>query len=128
MSAFYDNMADTALRLIRLRGAEYTLRRPSRTGNFVEGSVDTGAPSTTPVHALVLPASSGTVEAFDNRIKSERTLMYLRFVLMAAKGVAFEPLTGDVLEIAGEDWQVLGSTPLAPDGTPLVYKMGIERK
>lgn len=130
MSAFYDRMAQTALTLIRDKGQTLTMRREAATGSdMVAGTVTTGAPNSGPVEAVVLPASKGTVEAFDNRVQSDsRVLMRLRFVVMAAKGAPFAPEPGDILEYEGADWQILGATPVSPAGTPLIYRMGIEKK
>lgn len=128
--SFYDAMADTALQLIQNRGNSYPIRRESPVSDPVSGSVDPDPViSSGTIQAIILPASKGTVEAFDNRVATDSTrLRKLRFVLAAAKGFPFEPQNGDILEVNGEDWLILGATPLAPDGTtPLIYKMGVEK-
>lgn len=73
---------------------------------------------------IVLPASKGSVEAFDNR--RDELLMakkILRFVKVAALG-CFEPLAMDELVFDSKKWEVLGCTPVNPSGEPLVYGIG----
>lgn len=86
--------------------------------------------------AVVLPASKGTIEAFDNRIEGGTLIdEKLRYVMMLPKIVktspfgpeAFEPQSLDVLTFDGYDWTVLGCTPLNPAGTPVLYSMGVKR-
>ena len=66
---------------------------------------------------VVLPASNGTIEAFDNRALTDpNRRRKFRFVLLAGKGLDFTPENGDVLKTKEGFYAVLGSTPLSPDG------------
>lgn len=81
---------------------------------------------TTSGAAVVLPASNGTIEAFDNRLKDDPTVKQrFRFVILAGKGLSFIPEAGDVLETAEGFYRVLGSTPLNPNGAQaILYNVG----
>jgi hypothetical protein len=88
------------------------------------------------VQAAILPASKGTIEAFDNRLDGGTLIdEKLRYVLMspqmtrtsATGPAAIEPKSTDVLSFDGHDWTVLGCTPLNPAGTPVLYPMGVKR-
>ena len=86
--------------------------------------------------AVVLPASQGTIEAFDNRMEGGSLLEErLRYVLMSARmtrvsevgATSIEPKSTDIVEFDGHSWRVLGCTPLAPAGVPVIYPMGVQR-
>lgn len=88
------------------------------------------------VTAAALPASKGTIEAFDNRLEGGSLIdERLRYVLMSTvmkrtseEGpAAIEPRSTDVLVFDGSDWTVLGCTPLNPAGKPVLYPMGVRR-
>lgn len=127
--SFYDAMAQVALTKIVQFGRDVTITRHSDTGRDpIIGTVTEIVELTGTLKALVLPASKGTVESFDNRLEGA-TLVdgRMRFVVAAAKGAPFEPRSLDEIEFDGAKWLVLGCTPLAPNGTPLLYKMGVKR-
>lgn len=75
--------------------------------------------------AVVLPASKGTVEAFDIRLTEELIQGNLRFVIAASKGALFTPNGADILSYQGKYWLLMGCTPLDPDGSgPIIFKFG----
>jgi hypothetical protein len=78
---------------------------------------------------IVLPASKGTIEAFDNRFENGTLIeQNIRSVKLAASGLAVVPAGGDKLIINSEEWHVMGCTPLAPDGvTNIIYTLGVRR-
>jgi nitrite reductase/ring-hydroxylating ferredoxin subunit len=115
---------DDAYELLEEAGVGIVFTRPNRTINPVSGLVTAKAPATTTLVGVNLPASKGTVQAFDNRILDKTVLTKLRFLICAAKGAAFEPESGDLVALEGKTWEVVGVTPLAPDGTPILYKLG----
>jgi hypothetical protein len=131
----YAKSAATAQRLLAKFGRSIVLKRNvAGTGP----AHDPGAPTSIAyaVSAAVLPASKGTIEAFDNRLESGALVdEKLRYVLMSTKMLrtseagpdAIEPKSGDVLTFDGHDWTVLGCTPLNPAGTPVIYRMGVKR-
>ena len=75
--------------------------------------------------AAILPASQGTVEAFDVRLE-RGTLVEstLRALLIAAHGMEYEPAPGDKVTFPdGKVGTLLGCTPLNPDGAnPIIYQ------
>ena len=127
--ALYQRMAETALRLIEAKGQQLVLKRA--TGSSYDPRTDTDIPGeelTQPIQCVVLPASKGTLEAFDNRVESGTLIeQNLRALKIAAKGLLFEPKAGDYLDFEDSRWKVLGSTPLNPAGIPLVYNATVER-
>ncbi len=75
--------------------------------------------------AVILPASQGTVEAFDVRFDGNSLLeSRLRALLIAAHGMTHEPAPGDVVTFPdGKQGSLLGCTPLNPDGAnPIIYQ------
>lgn len=126
--ADYAGLASTALRLIEANGRSITVKRTSGTHVPATGGYTPTATTSGTLKAVVLPASKGTIEAFDNRVV-DGTLIdeKLRYVLAAAKGAPFEPKSNDLLEFDSLTWRILGCTPLNPAGTPLVYKIGCIR-
>ena len=129
MSDFYSRMQATADRLIKQYGKPQPgvlTRQQISKHDKVLNAVIEDQPLTTPITIVVLPASKGTVEAFDNRIKNGTIgLSRIRFVVASAFGVTFEPEPKDTLTFEGENWEVLGCTPVKPGDTAIVYKMGV---
>lgn len=123
---FYSDMAATALEMITEYGSPVTFTRTAVTVSLTAGTVTAGASTTATGYAIVLPASKGTIEAFDNRLEqlalAKRRLRYLK---VAAQGLSFEPQALDKLSLLGSTWEVLGCTPINPTGTPLVYGVGV---
>ena len=129
MTAFYGTMSATALAKLVQFGQTLTIKRYSNsTPDYAAGSVTRAVTSTGTLTAVVLPASKGTVEAFDNRMKQDTSvnLDKLRFVIAAASGAPFEPKPMDEITFESRQWRVLGCTPLNPAGTALLYKMGVQ--
>ncbi len=129
MSEFYDRMSATALRLIAQFGQPVMLR------DETPGGYDPATGMTTDpvvleqtVQAVVLPASKGTVEAFDNRF-IDGTLIEsnLRALKIPAKGMEWAPKPGTLAVFQGETWTLLGVTGSAPAGTDLVYSATVRR-
>lgn len=123
----YDDAAETALELILEFGQPATLTRTETIGDpwdAIEGESSTYA-----VTIAVLPASKGTVEAFDIRLDENLIMANLRFAYMAVQMVKVEgtgpdeitPYPGDILRYGETAVTLLGSTPLNPAGTPVYY-------
>lgn len=120
----YARSRATADRLIVRFGRAVPIKRAQPAGNPWDPPL--GALSVYEAKAAVLPASQGTIEAFDNRLEGGTLIEEnLRFLLMSAEmkkveGVgpdAIEPKSGDVVHFDGERWVVLGCTPMNPAGT-----------
>lgn len=127
MSAFYDRMAATTQRLIGQFGRTVTLRRVSRTYDPITGG-EAETVEEQAVTCVILPASKGTVEAFD--VKFERGTLIesnLRVVKLPAKGLQWPPAPGQEMLLDGETWRVIGVTPSSPGGVDLVYSLSVQR-
>lgn len=75
--------------------------------------------------AVILPASQGTVQAFDVKFEAGTLIeSKLRSLLIAALGMAHEPRPGDAVTFPdGTTGRLLGCTPLNPDGAnPIIYQ------
>ena len=127
---FYIQSAATALSLIKRFGGTIPIKRVTNTPDPVTGDVvatDTNGTLT----ALVLPAKTSNLNAvsgqLDNAVSEALTKGKVRFVLAAAANATFPPDADDVLTIDGAEWRVLGSTPLKPAATALIYKIGAIR-
>lgn len=118
----------TALRLIQNFGQQLPIKRPTP-GEYdpVEGEHAEADPDETTgtIDCVILPASKGTLEAFDIRLTDGLLLDNLRFLIVAAKTAPFRPQGTDLITHEGRDWTVMGCTPLDPAGTPLIYKVGM---
>lgn len=109
----------------RGRAAVLTFKRTGkgvynpRTGEYEGGDIEfTGA-------AVILPASQGTVQAFDVRFEGGTLIeSRLRALLIAAHGMEQEPAPGDKVTFPdGKVGTMLGCTPLNPDGAnPVIYQ------
>lgn len=86
------------------------------------------------VRGVVLPASKGTIQAFDNRFDQGQLIdERLRFVILSATMIPvngapeIEPKAGDIITFDGSDWRVIGNTPLKPAETAVYYGLGVMR-
>lgn len=81
---------------------------------------------TCPINGVNLPASQGTIEAFDNRILNDPQLRRsFRFFILAGLGLLFQPQANDVLTTAEGHCRILGATPLNPAGDgAIIYNVG----
>lgn len=92
--------------------------------NPVTGGYDGGDIEFTGI-AVILPASQGTVQAFDIRFEGGTLIeSRLRALLIAAHGMTHEPAPGDKVTFPdGRVGTMLGCTPLNPDGAnPIIYQ------
>jgi hypothetical protein len=140
MTKYAEEIAD-ALEAITDAGTELTLIRHPKavdaaagekpwladhTNQRGEGELD--EPERHPMVCLPLPASGGKIEALDSRLKSGTLILeQYRYLIIAASGLAIEPLPGDQVEHRGQTWTLVASTSLAPDGVPIIYKAAIRK-
>lgn len=122
----YAATAATALRLLTKFGRAVTVTRSTRTATSDE---DDAATVTTTLSATLLsvPASGGTVEAFDDRVRDLYVRGKLRFFISTpTDGASGTPVAeGDVVPWDGSSYRVNGVTNVKPDGaTLLVQKFG----
>lgn len=127
--AFYDEMADIASEMLEEFGQTMILKRvTAESYDPVTGITVPGETERQPMTAIVLPASKGTIEAFDNKLVGGTLIeSNIRALKIAAKGLLWPPGPGCVVEHEGQDWQMLGATPSNPAGTPLIYSASIMR-
>jgi hypothetical protein len=129
MSDFYNGLQATASRLIREKGQAITISRA--TGDVYDPLTQTVTPGITQnqtITALVLPATKGTVLSF--AIKFEKGTLIetnIRSVKASAADFDWMPMPGDTVIISGEQWIVIGSTPLSPGGVDLIYSFSVRR-
>lgn len=135
-TAFYQTKAEDALATMVKKGLPVTFYRLNTDAAFdaVAGSMET--PSILADQELVgltLPASKGTVQAFDDRIREELLSGKLRFFMFAAlqsdgSAPLFAPQAGDILfyEPLNAFFTVAGMTRLSPVGVDVLYKLGCQ--
>lgn len=126
MSKFDQEIGD-ALESIKENGLELPIRRGSGDEDPVTGEVSNTVEQTGTIWGVVFSAKSiadggnHDRDRVDGPIRTER-----RSILAAASGAPFNPQSGDRVEVEGKTWEVTGSTPLAPDGTPIIHKMEVQ--
>lgn len=128
MTVFAKQIA-TAKRLIAANGQTVTFSRAGETNYDPATDTRIGPDDTVFTgSAVVLPISGGGSE-FDVRFPGVvEARANHRELLVAAEGMTHAPTAGDnALGIEGDDWTVVGSVPLAPDGTPIIYTVTIKR-
>lgn len=125
----YEAIRQDALAILQEFGFQMTLRRYADSGDPVAGSVTRALQTEQQLTAVILPASGGTLEAFDVRFMSDvMESTDVRFAIMSAVGAQFMPQPKDVAIYweAGE-WEVMGCTPLDVAGVPIIYSVGLKR-
>ncbi|OBY91179.1 hypothetical protein A6723_024290 [Pseudomonas sp. AU11447] len=121
MSAFYDRMAATALRLISRFGSEQTLRDVTA-GVYDDVSGTWTTPPTDisqPAQLLLLDYTlqeSGQQYAEGSEIRQGD-----KKIIIAARGLAWAPALTTRIDVDGVLWQVVNVKEANPAGTPLVY-------
>lgn len=126
---FYDEMADAAMEMITEFGRQITLTRTTE-GEYdpAKGAPDETSTESQVITCVVVPASKGTVEAFDDKFKSGTLIeTNLRALKIAAKGMIWPPAPGQTVEFDGHVWTLIGVTPAAPGGVDIVYSTTVMR-
>jgi hypothetical protein len=111
-----------------LDARDVTFRRYTNVSSLVQGTTNRALAASVTLPGLVLPASGGTLEAFDVRFMQDvQDAANVRFAIFAADGASFRPGPKDVADLYGDgrEWLVMGNTPLNVDGnTDLLYSVG----
>lgn len=128
-STFYNQMADTALRLIeqfgqKLHGARYKVDDSDYTTGEISESVDIEGD----FDGVILPADKGFAGQFNDSFEVlSEVFVKVRYLILSAKTSPFVPAAGDLFDFDDKSWIVLGNTPINPAGIPLVYKVGVKQ-
>lgn len=120
----YKSAQATALRLINQFGESLPLLRLVKEFDAITGKENITSISLVNSICVSLPATNGTIQAFDNKTIEELKKGKNRFFYMAAKGLDIEPDANDYIIYENKFWQIAGTTPLNPAGTPLLYNVG----
>jgi len=128
MAFNYANAQATALRLLQNFGQVVTMSRVSA-GTYDPGTGTTsGAVTTTQqIQVASVPGSVGQSGLFSDMRKEALVKGRLRFFIGSAKkpdgsALDFEPAPGDRVTFQGKEWEIFGSTPLAPGGVSVIFE------
>lgn len=122
MTAFYERMADTALRLIGQYGQTVTLREVTP-GEYNPVTGDT-APD-----AVAETSASGVLIEYTGQERQSNSLIQQgdKKLMLPAKALAQPSLNSKVV-IQGEVWTIVPPLKVMnPAGTPLVYELQVRR-
>lgn len=135
-TSFYEEKAQGALVTMLSKGLPLTVYRLNNEAAFDPVTGGNATPSILAFQELVgltLPASKGTVQAFDDRIREELLNGKLRFFIFAAKqsdgsDPLFAPQAGDILFYPplNSFFTVMGMTRFSPVGVDILYKLGCQ--
>ena len=120
--AFYDRMAETALRLIRQYGQTVTLREVTP-GEYNPVTGDT-APD-----AVAETSASGVLIEYTGQERQSNSLIQQgdKKLMLPAKALVQPSLNSKVV-IQGEVWTIVPPLKVMnPAGTPLVYELQVRR-
>lgn len=125
----YAAIAQSSLDAIREAGTKLTGRRPSVSVEPVSGSVAGAFSAEGLFDGVVLPAkrSPFAVSSDDAAVENLRASK-VRRLLLAAASAPFVPQILDEFLLEGATWEVTGSTPLSPAGTPLIYTVEVLKR
>jgi hypothetical protein len=125
MSAFYDRMAATALRLIERFGQTATLSdTPEPDPDDYDPVTGTGpviVPVTQPGQVILLDYTeqeAGIINAAGSLVQQGD-----KKIMLAAKGLAWAPTMATTIIADGLTWTIVNIKSTNPAGTPLVYEL-----
>jgi len=123
----YNQIAKTAYRLVSNAGLSCVVEsKKARSVDKIEGTVVDGSITREDAKIVFLPASNGTIQNFEQRLKEDFVKGRARYAIMAAKDVT-PPEISDEVVVGSDRYSVVGSTPLDPAGTPLIYPLGLRK-
>lgn len=125
----YAAIREEAKAILEEFGNSMTVKRYADSADPVAGTVNRVLSQQQSLTAVILPASQGTLEAFDVRFMSDVLEgTDVRFAIMSASGSSFTPGPKDVVEFWEDgQWQVMGCTPLNAAGIPVIFSVGLKR-
>ncbi|WP_237133807.1 hypothetical protein [Pseudohongiella sp. O18] len=129
MSQFSEEMADIAQELItEFRTQIVITRQVGGDVDPVTGAVTSPTTQNQTVDAIPLPASKGTVEAFDQRFVGGTLIeTNLRALKIAGQNLQWPPEPLQTVTLEGAAWEVIGVTKSTLDNDNLVYSLTIRR-
>ncbi len=127
--ADFAKTAANALKSIAKNGRVLTVTRKTSGFDEVTGTPTNPATTTGQITAVVLPRYKGQVfKEMDEALRVALITGKAKTVLAAASGATFPPKPLDIIAFDGANWEVVGVTDLAPDGTPILYTIGVVQK
>jgi hypothetical protein len=126
------NYAATAARVDRQladKGQSVTVSRYSPTRNSTTGVVTKGVAALTGTAAAVeIPVTKGLIQSFTVTLDDAAAVAKTRRAFKVSPALGFAPLPRDEITLAdGTVWPVTGCTYVRPDGTDLVYTVGVTK-
>lgn len=122
MSAFYDRMAATALRLIERFGLTATLSEVTPGEYDPVTGVETGGVTLTQTGQLILldytAQEAGIINAAGSLVQQGD-----KKIMLAAKGLEWPPTMTTTVLADGLTWTIINIKSTNPAGTPLVYEL-----
>lgn len=122
MSAFYDRMAATALRLIERFGLTATLSEVTPGEYDPVTGVETGGATLTQTGQLILldytVQEAGIINAAGSLVQQGD-----KKIMLAAKGLEWPPTMTTTVLADGLTWKIINIKSTNPAGTPLVYEL-----
>jgi hypothetical protein len=118
VASIYDSLSKTAQNLINNKfGKSVILKREIGASFNPATGTETGATEQTQtIKAVDIPASGGKIQALDKRFNlGALTYNRLKYIQFAGQGLAWQPELTNKVEINGEEWFVIGATPLEPN-------------
>jgi hypothetical protein len=126
MSFDYVAMQAVSTTLLAQFGSDYSFTRSVYAYNPATGET-TSTSQNWVTKAVILAASKGTVEAFDDRFMSGTLIETNLRAMIIAYNSSFNPLPGDTVIAEGAQWNIVGVTPLSPAGTEILFKASIRK-
>jgi hypothetical protein len=127
MKAEYAKLAAKALATIKAKGVAATINRYAPIHVAETGDSIKGLPIlTVSTWVVFIAVNKGNKAPFDNATEGASLVATkIRFVKLPALGLTFEPVKGDEFVISGVTYLAEGVTPIAPDGDPILYNVGL---
>jgi hypothetical protein len=128
--AFFSRMRKVSDKLCKSKGDTATITRTTTAINLVTGGSTTVSSVVCPINAVCFPpdvAGDLSPTVFNNQLETLTMAdKQLRYVIVTASEISFEPKSLDVVTYPGGDkWEVLGCSPVGPAGAAITYGIGL---
>jgi hypothetical protein len=129
MPTVYQRQIDSALALITRKGQTVTFVRGTGAYNPVSGTFAAGSITWTAKAVRLTNYKGIKFESMDDSFKQALVIGKAIGLLVPAKDLAYAPEPGDVITLVDNTtWDLVGSTVLSPDGTPILYTLGATKR